>query len=133
MVGFAAGLAGAAAGAEAGGGADACATVVGAALAGSALEGAAAVPCSPALADDAFACASLAGGFCRARFVLAVVGAGVVWASAPPAEALIAAARQSERSMPLGSGEIDREGARVACDAARGQGEETCANRGCAL
>src|SRR4051812_34904259 len=125
MVGFAAGLAGAAA--DAGGGADACATVVGAAAAGSALEGAAAVPCSPALADDAFACASLAGGFCRARFGLAeVFGAGVVWASAPPAEALIAAARQSERSMPLGSGEIDREGARVACDAARGQGEETC-------
>jgi hypothetical protein len=76
------------------------------------VDGAAAVPCSPVFVEPAAGvCASPADGFCGARFVFAF-GGGVVWARAPDAKRLIAAARQSERSMPVGSGANSTERAR---------------------
>src|SRR3954469_16925420 len=63
------------------------------------LEGAAAVPCSPALAEVLGACDSPAVGFTGARFGFPAFFVGAVWARAPPAARLIAAARQSGRSI----------------------------------
>src|SRR3954470_7870783 len=66
---------------------------------GAELEGAAAVPCSPALAEVLGACDSPAVGFTGGRFGFAAFFVGAVWAKAPPAARLIAAARQSGRSI----------------------------------
>ena len=61
-----------------------------------AVSGAAAVPCSPVLAEVDGALVSLADGFCGGRFFL---GAGAVWASAVAVVTQRAAAKQNERSM----------------------------------
>jgi hypothetical protein len=76
--------------------------------AGGVLPGAAAVPCSPVFVDVDGACCSPADGFRGGRFGFALP-AGAVWAEAPPAARLRAAARQSERSIRFYSRESARD------------------------
>src|SRR4051812_21777075 len=93
-----------------------------------AVEGAAAVPCSPVLADVEGVCSSVAGGFWAGFFGLVPdLRVGVVCASAAEAERVSAAARKSERSIRFTP--VQRKGrGRVARAARRGQGDETFAN-----